>query len=79
MIEQMSFLGLVVKDVPAATEFYAQKVGLMVDEQQSIPNMYTQFTLNGGGAVFAVLGGFEQEGIARPFSGVGKLNHHFVE
>jgi len=67
MINQMNFLGLVVKDVPAATEFYTQKLGLQVDKAQSIPDFYTQFSLNGSGAIFALLGGFEQEGIEQPF------------
>jgi predicted enzyme related to lactoylglutathione lyase len=67
MIKQMSFLGLVVKDVDAATEFYSRKVGLTVDREQSIPSVYTQFTLNDGGAVFGVLGGFEHEGITQSF------------
>jgi len=66
MMQKMSFLGLVVKDVPAATEFYTQKLGFEVDEQASVPNAYTQFKLNGE-AVFGLLTGFEQEGIAQTF------------
>lgn len=66
MIEQMNFLGLVVKDVAAATEFYAQKLGLKVNEEQSIPDFYTQFDLNGS-AILGLVNGFEQEGIAQPF------------
>ena len=67
MIQEMSFLGLVVKDVAEATEFYTQKVGLKVNAEQSVPNFYTQFTLNESGAVFGILGGFEQEGIGQSF------------
>lgn len=67
MIQQMTFLGLVVKDVAEATDFYTQKLGLNVNEEQSIPDFYTQFELKGDGAVFAVLGGFEQEGVSQSF------------
>ena len=66
MIQQMSFLGLVVKDVAAATTYYRDTLGLQVNQQASIPDFYTQFETNGG-AVFAVLGGFEKEGIDQPF------------
>jgi predicted enzyme related to lactoylglutathione lyase len=65
MIQKMSFLGLVVKDVPASTAFY-QKLGLPVNESASIPNFYTQFDL-GGDAVFGLINGFEQEGIDQSF------------
>lgn len=66
MFQQMKFLGLVVKDVPAATKFYTEKLGLVVNEQQSIPNFYTQFELNGD-TVFGLVNGFEQEGIGQSF------------
>src|SRR5262245_51682151 len=66
MIQQMTFLGIVVKDVAAATEFYTQKLGLKVNEKESIPNLYTQFVTDGG-AIFSLLGGFEQEGINQTF------------
>ena len=66
MYNEMNFLGLVVKDVPAATQYYTQTLGLTVDEGQSIPNMYTQFKLNGG-AVLGLIGGFEQEGVDSTF------------
>ena len=66
MIQQMNFLGLVVKDVPAATEFYTQKLGLAVDDSASIPKVYTQFRLNGG-AILGLLEGFEQDGINQAF------------
>jgi len=68
MINQMSFLGLVVKDIPAATEFYTNTLGLAVNTQASIPNVYTQFDLdNNGGATFALLGGFEQDDVEQSF------------
>ncbi len=66
MIQQMSFLGLVVQDVNEATTFYRDVLGFGVNEQESVPNEYTQFETNGG-AVFAVLRGFEQEGIEQSF------------
>ena len=66
MIQAMNFLGLVVKDLDAATEFYTDKLGLEVNIKESIPEQYTQFETNGG-AVFALLTGFEKEGIDQPF------------
>jgi len=66
MIEAMGFLGLVVKDVNAATAYYRDTLGLKVNDEESVPNQYTQFVTNGG-AAFAVLGGFEQEGIDQSF------------
>lgn len=66
MNTQMTFLGLVVKDVAAATEFYTQKLGLTVNEKESIPNLFTQFTTDGG-AIFGLVGGFEQEGVSQNF------------
>jgi predicted enzyme related to lactoylglutathione lyase len=66
MIQQMSWLGLVVKDIPAATEFYTQKLGLTLDEKESIPNYYSQFVTQGG-AILALINGFDQEGINQPF------------
>lgn len=67
MIEQMSWLGLVVKDIEAATAFYRDKLGLAVDDAESIPGVYSQFKLNGGGAILGLIRGFEQEGISQPF------------
>jgi predicted enzyme related to lactoylglutathione lyase len=66
MIKQMSFLGLVVKDIDEATAFYRDILGLSVNENESVPGQYTQFVTNGG-AVFAILTGFEQEGIEQSF------------
>jgi predicted enzyme related to lactoylglutathione lyase len=66
MFQEMNFLGLVVKDVNEATKFYTEKLGFAVDGEQSIPNVYTQFVLNGG-AIMGLLGGFEQEGVSQSF------------
>lgn len=66
MIQQMSWLGLVVKDIPAATEFYTQKLGLTLNEAESIPNFYSQF-ITQGGAILGLINGFEQEGVNQPF------------
>jgi predicted enzyme related to lactoylglutathione lyase len=66
MIQQMAWLGLVVKDIPAATEFYIQKLGLTLDKAESIPNFYSQFVTQGG-AILGLINGFEQEGINQPF------------
>ncbi len=62
----MTFLGLVVKDVAKATEFYTQKLGLKVNQTESIPNIYTQFVTDGE-TIFGLLGGFEQEGVNQTF------------
>lgn len=67
MIKQMPFLGLIVKDLAESTQFYQEKLGLGVNEKESIPNVYTQFSLNGNGAVFALLTDFEVEGIKQNF------------
>ena len=66
MMQTMSFLGLVVKDIEAATKFYRDTLGFEVDEGQSVPQAYTQFKLNGG-AILGLLTGFEQEGIEQAF------------
>jgi predicted enzyme related to lactoylglutathione lyase len=66
MIQQMAWLGLVVKDIPAATEFYTQKLGLTRDEKESKLNFYSQFVTQGG-AVLGLINGFEQAGINQPF------------
>ena len=68
MIEQMSWLGLMVKDIEASTAFYRDKLGLVVDEAESIPGAYTQFKLNGGGAILALVSrDLEQEGVSQSF------------
>lgn len=67
MIQQLPFLGLVVKDINASTRYYQENLGLTINEKESIPDFYTQFTLNGGGATFGLITGFEHEGIAQNF------------
>jgi len=70
MIKQMPFLGLVVDDLTASTRFYQEKLGLAVNEKESIPEVYTQFDLNGGGAIFSLLTAFEVEGVSQNFDAV---------
>lgn len=48
MIKQANYLGIVVKDLAAATAYYRDTLGLAVDEAESIPGLYTQFKLEGG-------------------------------
>ncbi len=67
MIQQMAWLGLVVKDMQAATEFYTGQVGLEVDAAESVPGFYTQFKLNGGGATLALLNDIDDGLVEQPF------------
>ena len=53
MIKQANYLGIVVKDLAAATAFYRDTLGIPVDEGDSIPGYFTQFKLDGG-AVLAL-------------------------
>ena len=48
MIKQANYLGIVVKDLAAATAFYRDTLGIPVDEGDSIPGYFTQFKLDGG-------------------------------
>ena len=48
MIKQANYLGIIVKDVAAATTFYRDTLGIPVDEGESIPGHFTQFKLDGG-------------------------------
>lgn len=66
MFQELNFVGIVVKDVAKATEFYGQQLGFTIDEAESLPNRYTQFKL-GGSTVLALLGDFEEEGIEQRF------------
>lgn len=66
MIQQMNFLGLVVKDINASTAFYQEKLGLTVNEKESVPNYYTQFNTTGG-AIFSLMVGFEEPGVTQAF------------
>ncbi len=50
---QANYLGIVVKDLAAATAFYRDTLGLPVDEQESRPGFFTQFKL-GGNATLAL-------------------------
>jgi predicted enzyme related to lactoylglutathione lyase len=58
MISQANYLGIVVDDLAAATAFYRDRLGLAVDEQESIPGAYTQFKLKGG-SIFSLQAGTE--------------------
>ncbi len=53
MIKQANYLGIIVKDVTAATAFYRDTLGIPVDEGDSTPGHFTQFKLDGG-AVLAL-------------------------
>jgi predicted enzyme related to lactoylglutathione lyase len=48
MITQANYLGIVVKDLAAATAFYRDQLGLAVDEPESVPGFFIQFKLKGG-------------------------------
>ena len=58
MITRVSYIGIIVSDIPAATAFYRDRIGLAVDEAESIPGRYTQFRLDGG-AMLGLLSGAE--------------------
>ena len=66
MIQQINFLGLVVKDVSRATEFYTKTLGLRVNEAQSIPDQYTQFQVEGD-TILGLVGGFSEAGVSQAF------------
>ena len=48
MITQASYIGIVVEDLASATAFYRDRLGLTVNEAESIPGAFTQFELEGG-------------------------------
>jgi predicted enzyme related to lactoylglutathione lyase len=48
MVTQISYVGLFVSDIAAATAFYRDQLGLEVNADESIPGRYTQFVLDGG-------------------------------
>ena len=48
---QSNYLGIVVKDLAAATAFYRDTLGFPVDEQESAPGIFTQFKLAGNATV----------------------------
>lgn len=74
MIQQINFLGLVVKDLEAATNYYQDTLGISINQEQSIPNFYTQLNLDGDTTV-GLLTGFEQEGIEQSFDTALRVNN----
>ena len=48
---QADYLGIVVKDIAAATAFYRDQLGWSVNEAESIPGAFTQFALAGDATV----------------------------
>lgn len=65
-VRQLNFVGLTVKDVAKATEFYTDKLGLKVISERSQPGVFTPFALNGG-AMFGVFNAIEVPGITQPY------------
>ena len=55
MVQQLNFVGLVVKDVEQATEFYTKKLGLKAVTEESVPGEFTIFGTEG--AMLAVMNG----------------------
>ena len=55
-ISTLNYLGVVVQDIAAATAFYRDTLGLVVDEQASIPGAFTQFKLAGNAVLGLQLG-----------------------
>lgn len=72
MFEKMNFLALMVDDLPAATRYYQETLGLTVDEAETVPNFYTQFKL-GDSAIFSLMNRFPEEGIAQSFDAALKV------
>lgn len=58
---QANYLGIVVKDLAAATGFYRDTLGLPVNEAASIPGFFVQFKLEGG-AILALQANTEVPG-----------------
>lgn len=48
MIKQANYLGVVVDNLEEASAFYRDVLGMEIDQQESIPDFYTQFKLSGG-------------------------------
>lgn len=46
-ITKANYLGIVVNDIAAATAFYRDTLGLVIDEAESVPGFFTQFKLAG--------------------------------
>lgn len=47
MIQENSYLGIVVDDLEGAIAFYQDTLGLVVNEVESIPGQYCQFDVGG--------------------------------
>lgn len=58
MIKRAEYLGIVVKDLEAATTFYRDTLGVPVDEAGSVPGQFAVLKLEGG-AVLALQQGTE--------------------
>jgi len=65
-VRAVKFVGLVVKDVAKATEFYTGKLGLKAIEEQSQPGVFTPFALDGG-AMFGVFNAIEVPAITQAY------------
>jgi len=65
-VRQLNFVGLMVKDVAKATEFYTGKLGLKAISEQAQPGVFMPFALDGG-AMFGVFNGVEVPGITQPY------------
>lgn len=46
-ITKANYLGIIVNDIAAATAFYRDTLGLVIDEAESVPGFFTQFKLAG--------------------------------
>jgi hypothetical protein len=60
MIKQMSFLGLVVKDVDAATEFYSRKVCFLASGKADFMAMEKNFAILTNANKCAILSDIDQ-------------------
>ncbi len=65
MIREANYLGVVVEDLEAATAFYRDRLGLPVNEGESVPGRFTIFKLEGG-TMFALQADTEIPG-GQPF------------
>lgn len=65
-VQKMDFLALIVEDIPQATKFYRDTLGFTVDSEKSVPNVYTQFQLEGD-TIFALMASYPEEGINAGF------------
>ncbi len=65
---QADFIGMIVKDLAAATAFYRDQLGWQVNEAECIPGVYTQFALEGDTIVSLLA---QNEGLANQGVEVG--------